>query len=438
YMGKPNFREGLRSYLKEHEYGCAASHDLWKAFEAVSERPIIRIAKSWIEQPGFPIVEVERREGRLFVSQTRFTYLPHESRQEWLIPLTVRLFYEHGKTELLSTLLEGKEQVVEIGMEPVAYKVNDRQMGFYRVRYRDRKDLGELGRRVLAKDLLPEDRWGLQNDLYALVRRGDVPIGDYLNFLSYYEEEDSFLPLAGMDGNLFQAFLVAKETEKEKIRSLTRSMFQRTLSEIGFEPRPGEKHTMSVLRDRIIWHSAIYGSTEVEGFARDKFESLMRGEAVHPDILKSVMQVGALNGHDRAFHWLTRKFLVSESEHERMNLLAALGCFRETPLIEKAREFVLESVPSRNRFIPIVSMALNPYAVDSMWDWYVSNLERLEQFHPMHYERVIEAIVPVGGIGREEEVRAFFEDYMKKKELARDVIRLSLEKLEIHSRMHHS
>jgi hypothetical protein len=57
----------------------------------------------------------------------------------------------------------------------------------------------------------------------------------------------------------------------------------------------------------------------------------------------------------------------------------------------------------------------------------------IEQFHPLHYERVIAGIIPVCGLGREDEVTAFFKDYMHKKSMARDAIKLSLEKLEINS-----
>ena len=45
------------------------------------------------------------------------------------------------------------------------------------------------------------------------------------------------------------------------------------------------------------------------------------------------------------------------------------------------------------------------------------------------------AIIPAAGIENANEVKKFFDDYMKKKDKARDVIRLSLEKLEINLRM---
>ena len=53
----------------------------------------------------------------------------------------------------------------------------------------------------------------------------------------------------------------------------------------------------------------------------------------------------------------------------------------------------------------------------------------------MLYERVVAAIIPAAGLERANEVKNFFDDYMQKKEKARDVIKLSLEKLEINLRM---
>jgi tricorn protease interacting factor F2/3 len=83
-------------------------------------------------------------------------------------------------------------------------------------------------------------------------------------------------------------------------------------------------------------------------------------------------------------------------------------------------------------------MASNPYAIPLLWDWYVSNLAQIEQFHPMLYERVVAAIVPVVGMDNPEAVKKFFEDYMQKTEKAADVIKLSLERLEINLRMRNS
>ena len=435
YVGKENFKEGLRHYLKKHEYGCASSHHLWEALEEVSAMPVTQMMKSWIEQPGFPLVEVKREGDRLLLTQRRFTYLDNDSAQEWLIPIGIKVFYGSGHSKTMTTLFEGKSMDMDLGSDVVAYKINHDQRGFYRVKYLEMADLEELGRRVVKKELSPEDRWGLQNDLFALARSGDVSIDAYLGFLSNYSDEDAFLPLTSIAGNLFRAHLIMQDAKRQKILSTGKTLLERVLANIGYEPGPDERHTISILRDQIIWHLALYESEGVLEFASKKFASLMRGEEVHPDIMRSVMQVGALMGDSSVFEWFSERLAASESEHERMNMLAAVGSFKERGLMERAQQYVLEKVPARNKFVPITYMTANPHAVPYMWDWYSSNLESLEKFHPMHYERVIAAIVPLCGLGREEEVRSFFQDYMAKKEKARDVIKLSLERLEINSRM---
>jgi tricorn protease interacting factor F2/3 len=435
YIGKDNLKKGLNLYLKKHEYACASSHHLWEAFEEVSEKPITKMMKSWIEQKGFPIIEVKRDANKLILMQKRFTYLVGDSSQEWLVPIAIKIFYQNGNSKEIITLLDSKTKDIDTGGNFLAYKVNYGQTGFYRVKYNEKKDLIELGRKVLSKELPPEDRWGLQNDLFAQVRSADASINFYLDFLSNFSNEDAFLPLVSIASNLFQAYLVAEGVMRKKIASIGKSLFERVLSNIGYEPDPDEKPTTSILRDQIIWHSVVYGSKDIEKFAFYKFSSMMSGEKIHPDIMKSVMQIGAFHGNGKTFEWFDKRLNSTDSEHERMNILMALGNFKEKALIEKTQKYILDKVPDRNKFIPICYLAVNPYAVAYMWEWYLSNLSELEKLHPMHYERVIESIVPVGGIGKVKQVKIFFKNYMTKKNTPKDVIKLSLEKLEINLNM---
>ena len=433
YVGEENFKGGLRAYLRKHEYGCASSHHLWEAFEEVSSKPVSKMMENWIGQPGFPLVRVRREGDQLILRQERFTYLSNTSPQEWFIPLSIKLFLKNGGSKVIETLLETRHASIEIDPHTVAYKLNDGQRGFYRVQYEEAGHLEQLGKRVATKALGPEDRWGVQNDFYASVKKGDRPLDDYLQFLRWYSDEDSFLPLTNIASNLHHAFLVMGD--KERVASVGRWISGNALDRIGYEPRPSEPHTTSIMRDQMIWHACLYGSKPVSEFARNRFGLMLQGEKVHPDLMRSIMQVGALCGGEEELQWLLARLKSSESEHERMNILVAMGCFREKRLIEKVQEIVLDEVPDRNKFIPIGVLSENPYAMPSMWDWFLSHLERLEGFHPVHYERVVSSIVPLSGLGREEEVKRFFEGYLKGKEKLAEVINLCLEKLEINSRM---
>ena len=435
YIGKENFQKGLRHYLKTYEYGCAASHHLWQSFETVAQQPISAMMKSWIEQPGFPIITVDRQGQRLVMRQQRFTYLPNDSDQKWQVPITIRLFLKTGATRRITTLLDDFEQVIDLDDDIMAYKINDRQTGFYRVKYNDKKNLDELSQGVLKKLLPPEDRWGLENDFFARVKSGDTSLEEYLKFISCYEKEDAYLPLTGMAGNLYSAYLVMKGNWRRKISSLAKPLFEGILEKIGYDPVPDENHTTSHLREQLIWDAVLYGSRSVLNFAEDRFAALKRGDTIHADIMKSVMRVGALTGNDKTLAWFTQQLRESKIEHERLNILSALGCFKDEALIVKAQQYTLDTVPARNKFMPVVAMASNPYAIPLLWDWYVTNLEKIEQFHPMLYERVVAAIVPMVGINKPREVQRFFEDYMQKTDKANDAIKLSLERLEINLRM---
>ena len=104
-------------------------------------------------------------------------------------------------------------------------------------------------------------------------------------------------------------------------------------------------------------------------------------------------------------------------------------------MVESALQYILERVPDRNKFIPLCRAAANPGATPFLWEWFVAHLETLEQLHPVHFERVLGAVVPVSGLGREEEVASFLARYMQKGDRAKDAIKMSLERLEINRRM---
>jgi len=438
YVGAEGFKKGLRHYLKKHAYECASSRHLWEALEEASGKPVTSLMKSWVEQPGHPLVEVERDGNRLGLRQKRFTFLPGKSAQLWMVPVTVRAFYENGEERVLTTLMEGGEAELDLGEGVQAYKVNAGQSGFYRVRYAEKEDLDKLGRRVAEKLLPPEDRWGLQNDLYALVQSCTAQLDDYLQLLRDYENEDAFLPLIGIAENLHHTHLVMNRGESERAAEAGKGILDKTLERIGLEPDKRENHTISQLRDRILVYAAQFGSTIAKDFGQESFARLMQGEEVHPDIQRGVMQVGALFGGSEAFKGLTRRLESSQSEHERINILWGLGSFSDRVLMEKALGYALDSVPDRNKFMLLCRVAVNPHAHSFLWDWFTSNLQRLEQLHPIHFERVIGAAVPLCGAGREDDIASFFEQYTQRTDRAKDAIQMSLERLEIHRRMRDS
>ncbi len=434
FIGEAGFRKGLRRYLKKYAYGDTASHHLWESLESVSDRPVTRMMTAWVNQPGFPLVEVRRQEDTLVLYQRRFTYLSCADDSLWPIPITMTLFTQDGQTRKLDLLLEDRSASVAVGKEVAAYKLNVDQTGFYRVKYPP-EDLGKLGGLIRSGGLSAIDRWGIQNDLFARLGGGEVTCADYCDFLEYYQAEKAPLPLLGIAENLFRLCLILEGENKNRARRTGKAHVEKILSHFGRTPNPEEAHPVAALRDRVLWYAVLFGIDQAVDFITDQFKRLMGGASVHRDILKSVMRGGAHIGNDEAFTWLKNRLEISAYEHERITILNALGSFSDPSVIQTALDYVLERVPERNKFIPIVSAASNPAAIPLMWPWYQSRLNTLERFHPILYERVIESIVPISGMGAEDAVKTFFKAYIDANPVTADVSKLSLENLAINLRI---
>jgi tricorn protease interacting factor F2/3 len=435
YIGKGGFQRGLRAYLTAHSYRNAESRHLWEAFEAASEKPVTAMMKSWIEQEGYPQIEVRRQGGRLFLSQRRFTCLPLDSDQRWMIPVAVRIFYPEGRQKRIAILMESQTAVVDIGANALAYKLNAGQTGFYRTRYLDDANLEVFGRLIDANELSIEDRWGVENDLFAFLRAGLATLDQYLTLAAHFEGETAFLPLVSLHDNLLHLYLAAPADRRSAIGARARRLLTAALDKLGMAPSADESHATSITRDMLLWHAAIFGVTEVAEYVDNCIHCCLQGQNVHPDIAKSVLQTAAFKGSADTLEWMIRALETSESEHERQNLLTAMGCFKDRALLAAVRDYVMEKVPDRNRFIPIGAMALNPFALQDLWPWFTANVQRLEKSHPLLYERIIAAIVPLAGMDHSEQIQSFLTDYAAQNPKLKDVVALSLEKLEINLRM---
>ncbi len=430
HIGEERFRDGLNQYLSNHAYSNAKSSDFWAAFDSVSGMPVSGIMKQWVEQKGFPLVTVHREGRRLLLTQERFTYLFQEDQTCWPIPVTVRLFDADGTGTDRSLLFTDPETTLEIG-DATAWKLNPNQTGFYRVRYVDSENLEVLGQMVRDGALSERDRWGLQEDLFALVLADKATLSDFLGFAGYLEGDTAFLPAAGLEENLFRTFQTVTSDRQREVKSIGQRMCERILDAVGRYPVSEEPHTVASMREQILWHGALYGSESLLGFAFERFEEVISGKPVSPEMLQSVLRVGALHGGAKASRWLRNRFETTDSEHERLALLQAMGSAREAEVLRESFDYVLDHVPDRNRFVPLVAMAANPYGAKVLWEAFLASQERFDEFHPLLYERVLVAIITGCGLEFPDDVKGFFERHLDAKDLARDVIRLSLERLEI-------
>ena len=126
--------------MERHREGNAVADDLWRALGEASGADVARVAQTWIEQPGFPLVTMARDGGRLRVRQERFFADPKvpaaKRRQRWPVPLVVRAGADGTRPRA------GRQDVAGGGAAPPPGRRgcygNASAGGFYRVRHDDR------------------------------------------------------------------------------------------------------------------------------------------------------------------------------------------------------------------------------------------------------------------------------------------------------------
>ena len=142
FLGRDDFRQGVRNYMDEFQYGTATADDFIRHLATAStEQPkdvVIAAFNSFLEQPGLPLVEIAKQcEGEsLSVSLKQSRYFPlgsnGDQNQQWNIPVCLRLGYaeEDIKTCLLLT---EKEQSFELPQAcPEWIMPNADSAGYYR------------------------------------------------------------------------------------------------------------------------------------------------------------------------------------------------------------------------------------------------------------------------------------------------------------------
>ncbi|BBO91013.1 M1 family metallopeptidase [Desulfosarcina ovata] len=435
WIGPDHFKAGLRHYLKTYTYGSAASHHLWEALSEVSGMPVTGLMKSWVTQPGFPVITVRRSGETLAVSQRLFSYLPNDSAQFWMVPLTLTTYRQDGSSAIQTLIMDRPEAEIALPPGSIAYKINPGQTGFYHVHCADTDNLDHLGAMVKTGSLPAMDRWGVQNDLYALVKSGALPMATYLTMAGNYINETDYLPLSSLDSHLFEAYLLLEGEVRTRTGQVAESLIHAALATVGDVPVAEESQTTAMLRDQLLVHAALLGNRAVTDGLDDQFKVFMGGGDVPADIFRAVMTAGAVSGDQAALDAMIRRYEASSVEHERMTLVAALGSFRQWPLLEKALDYALERVPDRIRFMPLVAAAGNPAAGEHLWPWFEANLARMQTMHPLLFERVVAAFVPGPGLTDPERTRAFCKTLLEQQPRLKDVLALSLERLAVNAAM---
>ena len=375
FLSEEVFRDGIRQYINAHKYSNTTTADLWNALSEASKKPIGEIATGWTEQPGFPVVKVQREAaGKVQLTQERFTVnFKNAPPLVWKIPLTYSVVGEAPATLLMT----GKTASLENVPADRAIKLNVNGAGNYRVEY-------DVPSWKLLLDVLPklgaEDRVNLLSDAWALVQADRAPVSLYFGLVQKLpastdiaEREQIINVLDFING------LLIANSEREKFERYARSLLRPTFETLGLEPSAGEPPSAGRLRAGLISTLGQLKDPEIIAGCRERFEKYVADRtSLAPDLRPPVLAVVGHYADEKTWNKLHELGLKTSSMEEKQNYYNALAQATDPKLVKKTLAIVLtDELPTSRAVFLVGRVARDSGHPDLAWEFAARNMKAL-------------------------------------------------------------
>jgi len=408
YLRPEVFRDGIRRYLRKHQFNNTETSDLWDALEDASREPVRKMMDSWIFQPGFPIVDAAATPDScgLRLSQRRFFYLKDDSEQLWHVPIMIRARTDKGiVTKKL--LMTDREATVDLGGKVEWAFLNEGGHGFYRVHYAPEL-LAGLTRNL--GELQAIERFGLVSDTWAATLAGMGPLSEFLKMARLFTSETDLNVWRAIIGAFNYLDLIASESDRPALAAAVRATVGVAMARLGWEAKGGESELERQLRGILLAVVGTIGDDkEVQKRAGElyaRFED--NPAAADRDIAPALVSILAHAGDAKRYDQFKDKFKSARTPQEEQRYLYSLAGFRDLALLRATMGMTLDGqVRTQNAPYVMHSLLLNTAARYEAWDFIRKNWDEMSRKYPDNaLPRMCEAVVAL--LDREDEVKSFF------------------------------
>jgi aminopeptidase N len=377
YLGEETFRAGVNAYLKQHQYANATAEDFWDAQTKTSHKPVDQVMPTWVKQPGTPVVNVKAQcsgnstsvtlsQQRYFADRAKFNE-PND--QLWQIPLCLRgsASGEAAKCELMTK----HEETFTLPGCSSWVLANAGAKGYYRTGY------SPEAVHALAADaetkLSPAERIFAEGDIWASVRVGREPVGDYLAFAQGVQSDRNEPVIEDVLGHLrFVGQYLVDDNDRDTYRAWLQQYLAPAMHEVGWEPKPGESDEQRALR------SGIFGALGYD--ARDPQvlsearkladKALADPSSVDHEIAGTAFRLAAINGDSEFYDKLRAAIKNPRSPEEYYTYLYTLPRFGDPKLLERTLDYAVSpDVRSQDALGVVGSVLNNPAGQKLAWDF---------------------------------------------------------------------
>lgn len=393
WVGEEVFRQGVRDYLKKHEWGNATASDFWRALNGAAKVDVGGAMSTFFDQAGVPLVTAKvLSDGRVQLSQERFlnfgVHAPTLEKPRWQIPVVLR-WWDGETAQTEKVLLKDSVQTIRLkAAEKVGWiHPNAGEKGYYRWNIPAETLVSLMDN---ASDVLDvRERVALAGGLSALLDAGQLSGVDYMRLIRRLATDPRPEVVAAVPAALdkIRTSFVTRELE-DAFAVYVRRVLQSTFYRVGVHKTPGEEEAVSMLRPTLLsWMGDEGQDREVLQFANGVAKKYVKDPtSVDPSIAGTCLNLSALDGGRGMYNTYREKFESARIPAERSRYLTAIGYFRHRVLVPDVLVYVFRG-PLRvhEMFVIPGGVANSVRHRDQVFDWMMDNYKRITDRIPPTY-----------------------------------------------------
>lgn len=370
-LGDEALRKGLKNYFAAHKYGNATGDDLWKALGEASGLDIGAIMHSWLEQPGYPVVNAKVEDGKLVLTQKQFFIGEgKEVGRKWQIPLN------SNYAAVPKIMKDGKLVVGDytdlIADNGVPFRLNVGNNSDFIVKY-DKTLLDDILNHIDELDAV--DKLQLLQDFRLLAEGGHMSYADIVPLLPKFA--DSTSPI--VNNALYRImttlrnFVTPDSKEEKDLKKLYNLLSEKQVKRLGLLPKAGESNDDNLTRPYVVAASLYAGNDEtINGLHTIYSENSDNLEGISADIRSAVLVNEVKNfGNMTLFDKLLKKYQETSDASLKQDLCAGITSTKMPEIIDAIVDDFENSeiIKPQDLRAWYRNVLANPFGQEQAWNW---------------------------------------------------------------------
>lgn len=382
-IGEEQFRRALRHYFTKHKYGNTVADDLWRAMSEVSKLDIAQLMKSWLTEPGYPIITadlIEPKRLRLKQAPLR-TDSPVETRP---VPLFCNL---PDAPKLMA-----EPEIVLDAPTDQTIQLNVGGDGHYLTEYDDQLFIG-LRRRF--SDLGTIDKIELLQESFFLSQLGRCDISQQLDLLSEagHETNQAMIgKVAGLTAGL-DRLVDLNSDEQTALRQFVSGLFKGQFTRIfqGCTDDINDTKARPIILSRLVYAR----DEQAIAYCDDLYQQHIADISQIDSNLRSVVLSAEVRlARPGVFDQLWELYLSVQDVELRLDICSALTATTDLSQADKllTGSTVTTLIRPQDNYYFISGLMANRYTRSTAWHWIRHNWSWIEEVFggDMNYDSYVQ------------------------------------------------